>query len=589
MGLNLKALFTADTSGIKKGSKEATESVRAFNDQATGVMDEFTSMFGASISGIQGQLTAFKGGLTLLSSSFSKAAAGSTAFSRGLGILKVALISTGIGAIVVALGSLVAYFAKSQDGADKLAKVMAVLKAIFGTLMDVVINLGRKIVWAFENPKQAISNLWQAIKTNIINRVNGLIETFGSLGKLIGDVFSGRWSNLQDDAKKVAQNFAQTITGFDENQQASLLKTAAAFGKNVKEKAALAAKLAEMEDDIEDKKRAFIKEEAILNAKLSDLRQKSMDKESYNATERIKFTEQAEKVFTTLWNKRVALAQAEYETANQIYKLKNEHSDEEEENLNNLFAAFTNLNAARSDELKGFQREQRKIIAQYEEEIAQIKRIQELKGRAKIEDVSVKNAKTIEKFDKNGMPKIQMPKPDLSALKTSATETKEIFIDLSQVISASMEDLAINFGVALGNLIAGTGNIGDLGRVILSSLADLIIMVGKTAIQAGIGMEAIKKAFAPPFPGGLAIAIGVGLVAFGTVLKSGLAGASSSVSSSGMFSGGSSSGSTLDARSNNLQLNPAPVNVNVTGQIKGKGSDLVVIIENENNRKKLTS
>ena len=53
---------------------------------------------------------------------------------------------------------------------------------------------------------------------------------------------------------------------------------------------------------------------------------------------------------------------------------------EEEENLNNLFAAFTNLNAARSDELKGFQREQRKIIAQYEEEIAQIKRIQELKG-----------------------------------------------------------------------------------------------------------------------------------------------------------------------------------------------------------------
>ena len=46
--LNLKALFTADTSGIKDGAKEATQSIKDFESGAGSVLDKFTGMFGTS-------------------------------------------------------------------------------------------------------------------------------------------------------------------------------------------------------------------------------------------------------------------------------------------------------------------------------------------------------------------------------------------------------------------------------------------------------------------------------------------------------------------------------------------------------------
>lgn len=51
------------------------------------------------------------------------AAISSNLLSAGLKILKIALISTGIGAIVVALGSLVAYLTKTQKGTELLSNI----------------------------------------------------------------------------------------------------------------------------------------------------------------------------------------------------------------------------------------------------------------------------------------------------------------------------------------------------------------------------------------------------------------------------------------------------------------------------------
>lgn len=76
--------------------------------------------------------------------------------TKVLKLLKVALVSTGIGALVVALGSLVAYFTKTQKGVELANKIMASLGATIDVLIDRAAKLGSALVNLFSgNFKQA--------------------------------------------------------------------------------------------------------------------------------------------------------------------------------------------------------------------------------------------------------------------------------------------------------------------------------------------------------------------------------------------------------------------------------------------------
>ena len=76
----------------------------------------------------------------------------SMAWIRTLGVLKVALISTGIGAIVVVLGSLVAYLTSTIEGADFLNRKLAAVGAVVASVKDVFINFGKTVFDAISNP-----------------------------------------------------------------------------------------------------------------------------------------------------------------------------------------------------------------------------------------------------------------------------------------------------------------------------------------------------------------------------------------------------------------------------------------------------
>lgn len=77
------------------------------------------------------------------------AAVSSNLLSAGLKILKIALISTGIGAIVVVLGSLVAYLTKTQKGTEFLSNAMAGLGAAINVIIDRVAKFGGALVKVF--------------------------------------------------------------------------------------------------------------------------------------------------------------------------------------------------------------------------------------------------------------------------------------------------------------------------------------------------------------------------------------------------------------------------------------------------------
>ena len=74
------------------------------------------------------------------------------------GSIKAGLISTGIGAFLVIIGSLVSYFTNTKRGADKLQRVMAALGAVVDVVSDAFSELGGIIIDTFQDPMPALKN-----------------------------------------------------------------------------------------------------------------------------------------------------------------------------------------------------------------------------------------------------------------------------------------------------------------------------------------------------------------------------------------------------------------------------------------------
>ena len=102
--------------------------------------------------------------------------------TKALRIFKVALASTGIGILLLALGSLVAFFQRSQDGADSLAKGIAGLQAGIDVLIDRFEQVGRGLVLIFKG-------LGDELKKAQIKLKIFLLETaqFEVAGKVFND------------------------------------------------------------------------------------------------------------------------------------------------------------------------------------------------------------------------------------------------------------------------------------------------------------------------------------------------------------------------------------------------------------------
>lgn len=150
------------------------------------------------ISGAANVIREYTAGTLASAKATNVATKSSKSFSVALKILRIALISTGIGAILVALGSLIAYFTKAQSGVDALTKVTRPLAAIFSRVVSIAADLGESIVNAFTNPQQAVKRLWTVIKENLVNRLNSLGVIFKAIQKIITSGFREGYKDLSD-------------------------------------------------------------------------------------------------------------------------------------------------------------------------------------------------------------------------------------------------------------------------------------------------------------------------------------------------------------------------------------------------------
>ena len=131
--------------------------------------------------------------------------------NKALKLFKIALASTGVGLLIIGLASLVSFFGTTQKGINKVNKVLIPLKVLLESLLGVFQTLGEKIVAAFSSPEEAIKNLWESIKTNIVNRIEGVGEVFRALSDIITSGFTIGYKELANATLKVTTGVEDVI------------------------------------------------------------------------------------------------------------------------------------------------------------------------------------------------------------------------------------------------------------------------------------------------------------------------------------------------------------------------------------------
>jgi hypothetical protein len=189
--------------------------------------------------------------------------------SGAMKILKLALISTGIGAIVVVLGALAAAFLSTQGGVDKLNKVLIPLRTVFERIWGLIQDLGGGMIKAFSDPKKAITDLWEFIKSQVLNRLQGIIDMFTAVGKVIKSVLKLNFDDAKDAAKDFGNAYLQTLTGVEDFAEKAG-KAIKGLGDEIGQAAKEGQRLADIKVELEELAIEIARNEGRINREYSE-------------------------------------------------------------------------------------------------------------------------------------------------------------------------------------------------------------------------------------------------------------------------------------------------------------------------------
>ena len=116
---------------VKSDIGEVTKDTKELTNEASNAVGEFQIM-GVSLNGVK------------------KGFASAAVTAKGMfSTIKAGLISTGIGAFVVLIGSLVSYFTNTKRGADQLSQAFTAMGATVDVLTDRFSRMGEIITLVF--------------------------------------------------------------------------------------------------------------------------------------------------------------------------------------------------------------------------------------------------------------------------------------------------------------------------------------------------------------------------------------------------------------------------------------------------------
>ena len=298
----------------------------------------------------------------------------------GFKSMRVAIIATGIGALVLAVSALGAAFTSTEEGQNKFNKIMLVISSVTGNLVDLLANLGNGIIDAFTNPLDAIKKFKDFIVENITNRFEAAIDTIGFLGSAIKKVFSGDFAGAMDDAKSAGSSYIDTLTGIED----TIGKTTEAvkeLGEEIIKEGKIASDIADQRAKADKLERQLIVDRAEANRKRAELLEQAVDKEKFTVEERIAFLEEAGKLEEDITNKEIQAAKIRLEAKQAENALAGSKKEDLEEEAR-LEAELINLETARLTKAKEVTSQ---TIALKAEEAAALKIIEDQQIADKVE------------------------------------------------------------------------------------------------------------------------------------------------------------------------------------------------------------
>jgi len=173
---------------------------------------------------------------------------------KGFKSLRVAILATGIGALVLAVGSLATMFTNSEEGQNKFRKILTQIGVVAGNVTDIL----------------------------------------SDLGKVVFNVFTGNF--------KAAGEALNDVTDGIKN-----------FGEETRKELAVAGELADKRAEADIRERKLLLERAEADRKVAELREKAADKENVSVEERIKAIKEAGRIAEEITKKEIAAARLRFE------------------------------------------------------------------------------------------------------------------------------------------------------------------------------------------------------------------------------------------------------------------------------------
>ena len=429
---------------------------------------------------------------------------------KGFKSLKFAILASGIGALLLAVVAVGKAFTSSEEGQNKFAKILGVIGSVTGNLVDLLSDLGEKIISVFENPKQAIIDLKDSIVKNITNRFDSLIETVGFLGSALKKVFSRDFSGAMDDAKKAGSSYVDTLTGV-KNTIDKVTDGVKKMSAEITKDAKAAANIADQRAKADKLERSLIVERAEANRKRAELLDKAVQKEKFTAVERIKFLEDAGKIEDDITAKEIKAAQLRYESKvaeNALSKSTKEDLLEEA----NLKANLINLETAKLTKQKLVSSQ---IVAAKREEAAELKAIED-KAIADRKEIQELELKTEEERRVLALQKEKEIAAELKALGLKEVADAKAFADAKIEIAKREQEAK---SASLNGYASALGSIsGIIGQETKKGKA---LAIASSLVNTYAAITGQLKAFSGvPVPGyAIAQAIATGVAGFANVKK----------------------------------------------------------------------
>ena len=324
--------------GLKDVTKERNKANKSLKEAEENAAD---------YSGVLGMIDSKTGGLISGFSGMTKSIGGAT---KGFNLMKVAIIGTGIGALLIAITSIGAAFTSSEEGQNKFNKIMGVIGATVNVFIDRLATLGNFLMSVFENPKQALIDFKDAFVKNITNRIESAIETIGFLGSAIKKVFSGDFSGAIEDANKAGSSYVDSLTGV-KNTLDKVTDSVKGLSQEIINEGIQAGKIADQRAKADKLDRQLIVDRAIANKERADLLNKAVDKEKFTLQERIGFLEEAGKLEDEITAKEIQAAKLRLDSRIAENALGGSTKEDLEEEAN-LRANLINLETAKLTKAK---------------------------------------------------------------------------------------------------------------------------------------------------------------------------------------------------------------------------------------------